>query len=333
MATAQPTTQPPTGRLMKLPRFKKYKNCIVIAGNPGSGKSNALNNIFNLSLEVKLSARGVTKEVEKISVTKNGVDVTVIDTPGMGDKDISQEEVAADIIKKLDGMDYILLYCLSVAPGKRVTDDDKNTVSILHKALGPEALGKCVILFTFSDTVRKRNFKDTNKELEYWSYLQDTATTFTEVLKNVAEDLPEVKVVNEICSPDDIYDITKVDKEITAVPVGKKKTVNADILPGYVKQNEDWTDLVFFQIMKKASEDTRLGFLYLKYGAATVTAAAVGAGIGAVVGAAAGAIGGPLGAAAGSAVGAIVAGGVAGGTTLTISAIKVLIMKIRESSK
>ena len=329
MAMAQP---PPKGKLPKLPPFMKFKNCIVIAGNPGSGKSNALNNIFNLSLKAEISARGVTKAVEKIDVTKNGVNLTIIDTPGMGDKDISQEDVAAEIIEKLGSMDYILLYCLSVAPGKRVTDDDKNTISILHRALGPRALGKCVILLTFCDTVRQKKFSKEDQETEYWKYLQETACTFTEVLQSVDDSLPEVKVIHEICDPDN-NDITLIDRAIIAIPVGKKKTVNVDILPRYVKKNADWTDLVFLQIMRKTSEDSRMGFMYLKYGAAIVSAAAVGAGVGAVVGAAAGAIGGPLSAAAGSIVGALVGGGVVGGTTLTITAIKHIIMKIKEEQK
>ena len=309
--------------------------CIMVAGKPGNGKSTALNNIFNLNLPAKLSSRSVTEKITKRKAMKNNINLIVIDTPGLGALDINKEEVTIAMVETLNGIDYTLLYCLSVGPGNRLTEMDKTILLNLHATLGKEVWDKCVILFTFSDTARREGFNSANQAPEYKEYLKDMADEFYKVLKTCSSDVPTVK---SIFGTPDISSRTEGEKDIIAIPVGKyvDRENEPDILPDIIKPTDDWTDLVFLELMKKTKPRQRRPFVLFKYGAAVAsglaTGTAVGAAVGAGVGAAAGLIGGPVGMLAGGAMGAGVGAGVGVIVGVSIASIAAAI-KLKKRSK
>ena len=290
--------------------------CIMTAGKTGSGKSTALNNIFNLSLLADISPHSVTKDVVISSTSKRGVNLRVVDTPGFGAQDINKEQVAdlmSDIIKNEK---YTLLYCLSVCPSNRLTKEDESIVSNLHKVLGKEAWEKCVLLFTFSDTTWRDEFADGNKVSGYKKHMNAMAAGFSAILKKCDPSVPSV------CS---IFE-PRADNSILAIPIGKRLTVTAEILPGIpVSEGKDWSDLVFVEILRRTAKDKRTNLMMLKYGSAVAGSAAVTALVGVLVGAGVGAtvgvLGGPIGIVVAGGLGAAAGGSIAGATGLISSAV------------
>jgi len=98
-----------------------------------------------------------------------------------------------------------------------------------------------------------------------------------------------------------------------------------DILLGVLHGDDNWTDVVFDEIMKRVDKRRRKKYFLFKYGAAvftnatatTIAGTAIGAGIGMV----AGIPRGLLGMAAGAVLGGATGGGVAAVTSLPLSVI------------
>ena len=283
------------------------KPCIMIAGKPANGKSTALNNIFGLKLKTGVSACSVTQKIIGTDVVKNNHSLKIIDTPGLGALDIKREEIAIVMGETIKNNDYTLIYCLSVSPCSRLTEEDKTIVSNLNEFLGKEVWQKCVILFTFSDTTWRDEFADNDDQEGYKYHLKVMATKFLSILKSFDQNAPPIKTIFE----------DRESSDVVAFPVGKKTMSTKDILPGVIiEEGNDWTDLVFLEILKKTAEDKRKSLIALKYGAAIAgsgaSAVLVATLVGAGAGAAVGALGGPIGSIAAAGVGA--AGGfIAGG--------------------
>ena len=303
------------------------KPCIMIAGKPANGKSTALNNIFGLELDAGISARSVTQRMIEREVIKDNHSLKIIDTPGLGALDINREEIAIVIGETIKSKDYILIYCLSVSASSRLTEEDKTIVSNLNEFLGKEVWQKCVILFTFSDTAWRNEFAGNDDKEGYKDYLSKMALEFQGILRGHDQNAPPVKTIFE----------DRESSGVVAFPVGKKTTSTKDILPGVpIPEGNDWTDLVFLEILEKTAKDKRKSLIGLKYGAAIAGSGAstvlVAMLVGAGAGAAMGTVGGLIGIVAAAGVGA--AGGlVVGEIVAAVSSFLAVVAKERKIKK
>ena len=308
---------------------------VMVAGRPRSGKSTALNNIFGLNLVTRISASSVTKSVQMFEVTKKipkkqddtspqeEVTMQVIDTPGLGALDISKYEILKDMKTVLKGVNFILLYCFSVSPSNSLTEIDKTIVANLYQALGEKMRSKCVLLFTFSDHVYWELEDSPDK---YKHHINRHAQEFQKMLQDIADKDSCIKSIFE-------YNSTIVLSEeenpsnIIAIPVKKKVSQSKDILPGMINSGQDWTDVVFIELIKRIDHTQRQPFILFKYPNIVIAmgTTTVGATAGAVVGGVIGVLGGPLGIAGGAAAGAAIAGA----TGLTVKAIVHLVNLIK----
>lgn len=309
MVTAQNNDQPP-GAVGTRQDLKEAS--VMVAGKPRSGKSKALNNIFDLKLEAEPSAASVTKYINRLDVERNGAILHVIDTPGLGALDVKKKEVLKDMSTlKIKG-DFTFLYCLPVAPSSALTDTDRIIIKNLNSIFGKKIWEKCFLLLTFSDTARRDEFSSLDQVEEYKKYLKGHCEAFQQALKECGVKAHEVKTIFEYKSKEQRENETL--KGIVALPVGKCKDGETDILPGIqCGDTRDWTDYAFIEIIKKAGK-LSLAFIRLKYNIAIVLGSTGGIGIagalagtavGAGIGFGAGAVGGPIGMAAGAAVGAV----------------------------
>ena len=322
----------------------KRRATIMVAGRARNGKSTALNNIFGLDLVAKASAKSVTQVVSTTEVTKKitkpnenneleeeEVTLRVIDTPGLGATDIKKEDILKDMKKITQGVDYTLVYCFSVAPNTIILETDKAIVENLFLSLGKDVWNKCVLLFTFSDYARLE-FEDSKEE--YIEHIKSHAREFEKLLKSIGSDAPSVKTVFDYESPETL-EREENPSGIIAIPVNKKAKNSTSILPGMLKGGQDWTDVVFVELMKKTGEEDRVPFFYFRYpnlflgAGATGAGAAIGAGAGAIVGV----LGGPLGMAAGAGVGAILGGAGGGVVGFTIKGLVSLVSWIKKKPK
>ena len=296
---------------------------IMVAGRARNGKTTALNNIFGLNLTARASATSVTQTVDAIRVTKkiasneegslhDEVTLQVIDTPGLGALDIHKEDIVKDLKKVTKDINYTLIYCFSVSPNTALTETDKAIIENLHLALGKDIWSKCVLLFTFSDHARLE-FEDSLEE--YREHIKNHAIEFQKLLKSISSKLPTVKTIFEYDSPEELEQEQRP-PGIIAIPVKKKTTGSEDILPKMIKNGQDWTDVVFIELMKRTDEMERKPFSLFKY--FTPHGATLGAATGAGIGAAIGVVGGPIGIAAGMSAGAAVGAAVGGTKMLTV---------------
>ena len=303
---------------------------VMVAGRARNGKSTALNNIFGVNLVVRASASSVTSVVNTIKVIKKlpkkrgdsspqEVTMQVIDTPGLGSLDISKTEILTEMKRITKGINFTLLYCFSVSPNTALTEVDKTIITNLHRTLGKEVWSKCVLLFTFSDHAYLE-FEES--PAEYIHHINDHAQKFNELLQEISGKESCVKSIFEYESPD-VLSEEESPSNIIAIPVKKKVAPCKDILPGMIKSGQDWTDVVFVELMKRADSIQREPFILFKYPNIFISSGTTVAGllIGGAIGAGVGIIGGPFGVLAGTAAGAAIGGATGGVAGLTIKAV------------
>ncbi len=308
---------------------QKTSVLVVTAGLPRSGKSTALNNIFGTDFKSKLSASSVTQTVEARRVSGHVKELIVVDTPGLAAMDIEKSKVKKELENAIGGLNFVLIYCHSVAPNSSISVADECVVKNLQSVFGKDVWNKCVLLFTFSDIVRLLKCRTVEQREEYKKHLDDHATQFSELLlKTCGPCAPKVKAISIAGSKQ------KVNKpldthEILAVPVGEQLKVGSEEHLLVTGMDLSWRALAGKMVIEKAhhlDKDVLKLFIRDKKSiytpiAGIIIGVAAGFVAGTTVGLAAGGVGAIPGAAIGAGVGAaagVVAGSAIGGTSVKV---------------
>ena len=240
---------------------------------------------------MKIVPKPKEQQLKEEEAADEDITLRVIDTPGLGAVDIKKETILKDIKNATEGENYTLLYCFSVSPNTNITDTDRVILENLQQSLGKEVWNKCVLLLTFSDHAVEE-FEDSREG--YIEYIRGHAKEFQTLLRSITDNQSiGIKTVFEYPSLEKLEQDEKP-SEIIAIPVNKKPKQSTAILPGMIRDGQQWTDIVFIEIMKKTDEDFRVPFVLYRhpgiYGCIAV-GASVGSAIG-PVGVAMGALGG-----------------------------------------
>ena len=223
---------------------------IIISGKMGVGKSSLINGL--VGKEVAKEATSVTSvtsaitsysfsmKIEDRSVQKT-IEVTVLDTPGLGDPFGKEEDNLVAIAERCSSCD-LLIYCLDMRG--RFTKDDAKGIRELTSSIGSQVWKNTVFALTFANEVKPPPQSSTSR---FWYYVSfGYYNGRLELFKRLLSEWKE-----SICKA--LEGQNALTDELAIVPTGYRHSNPPD--------RKDWLAPFWFEAFRKTNKSSQPAFL------------------------------------------------------------------------
>ena len=277
-----------------------------MVGRTGVGKASTVNSLMGKTIAVVGDYEPCTMDITKYENELNGINFTIIDTPGLCDdleefgNDYEYLERMRSDVSQVDSMWFV-----SRLDETRVTNDEKRGIKLISEAFNSKIWEQAVIIFTFAGA---KNASDYPIALEKRTELiRKEIAKYTGI--GIANNVPSVAVDNKSeRTPDGQKWLGELYTQIYARISAKGAAPFFMATVERVKRPDKEREVIIEKIYEPAPTYTPIELNERQAGVVTnKTAEVLGlASAGASVGAVIGSLAGPVGAAVGGAVGGVI---------------------------